>query len=324
MAGPTDTRRVLSDRWVKSIHRRRAEQFLLAGNLAAAIDEFKAAIKADGFDVATANALGDLYIRTGLVADALACFAQVADHYRREGFTRQHLAMLKKISRLDPDNPDIHIEIGDLLARESLLVEARQYYRSVADHHSAHGHLGKAVEACQKAAALGPVDGTLLLKLGELYLTQGLLETAHATFISARRESLSLGRMQMAQAAAMRARAIELGRGPAPEPIDRDRRRDERHALRLPTIVFPQNGKWQEQAGTLDVSKSGLQLSLVHPLEWGAIIRLELPMPRELRAAISEDPIYAIHAIVCHIRQTGTGFYVVGAEFGGKPQESVE
>jgi tetratricopeptide (TPR) repeat protein len=324
MAGSADIRRVLSDRWAKSIHRRRADQFLLAGNLVAAIDEFKAAIKVDGFDISTANALGDLYIRTGLLGDALDCFTQVADRYRRDGFGRQCLAMLKKMSRLDPDNPDINIEIGDLLAQHSLLVEARQHYRRAADHHSARGQQGKAVEACQKAAALGPVDDTLIMKLGELYLAQGLLETAHTSFISARRESLRLGRMQAAQAAARRARAIELDRVPAPESIDTDRRRDARHALRLPTVVFPQNAEWREQAGTLDVSKSGIQLSLIHPIEWGAIIRVELPMPQEFRAAISEDPTYAIQAIVCHIRQTGTGVYLVGAEFGGIPQNPVE
>ena len=164
---------------------RTAEKYVLQGKLPAAIDEYRKVVDADPADLTTINTLGDLYVRAGKIQDAIINFSRIADSYREGGFTLKAIAMLKKISKLDPTNVETAMKLANLYSQQGLLVEARQQYLQVADAYARQGQTRKALEAYQKIADLDPSNTSVRMKLGEIYSREGMTEQAHESFILA-------------------------------------------------------------------------------------------------------------------------------------------
>src|SRR4030095_9007005 len=141
-------------------------------------------------DLTTINTLGDLYVRAGRIQDAISNFSRIADSYREGGFTLKAIAMLKKISKLDPTNIETAMKLANLYSQQGLLVEARQQYLQVADAFARSHQAHKALKAYQKIADLDPSNTSVRLKLGDIYSREGMHEQAHDAFITAGSELL--------------------------------------------------------------------------------------------------------------------------------------
>jgi tetratricopeptide (TPR) repeat protein len=189
----------------KSKALRTAEKYVLQGKLPAAIDEYRKVVDADPADLTTINTLGDLYVRAGKIQDAIKNFSRIADSYREGGFTLKAIAMLKKISKLDPTNVDTSMKLANLYSQQGLLVEARQQYLQVADAYARAGQTRKALEAYQKIADLDPSNTSVRMKLGEIYSREGMNEQAHESFIMAGGEFLRKGDTEQALNANLKA-----------------------------------------------------------------------------------------------------------------------
>jgi tetratricopeptide (TPR) repeat protein len=192
----------------KSKSLRTAEKYVLQGKLPAAIDEYRKVVEADPSDLTTINTLGDLYVRTGRIQDAIRNFSRIADSYREGGFTLKAIAMLKKISKLDPTNVETAMKLANLYSQQGLLVEARQQYLQVADAFARSGQAHKALEAYQKIADLDPTNTSVRMKLGEIYSREGMKEQAHDAFVMAGNELLRKDEFDQALTANLKAIAI--------------------------------------------------------------------------------------------------------------------
>ncbi|HXG90965.1 MAG TPA: tetratricopeptide repeat protein [Blastocatellia bacterium] len=192
----------------KSKALRTAEKYVLQGKIPAAIDEYRKVVDADPADLTTINTLGDLYVRAGKIQDAIAHFSRIADSYREGGFTLKAIAMLKKISKLDPTNIETSMKLANLYSQQGLLVEARQQYLQVADAYARVGQTRKALEAYQKIADLDPANTSVRMKLGEIYSREGMMEQAHDAFIMAGTEFLRKGDVEQALNANLKAITI--------------------------------------------------------------------------------------------------------------------
>lgn len=96
-------------------------------------------------------------------------------------------------------------------------------------------------------------------------------------------------------------------------PNGRERRRVERVALRLPlVVVFDHN--WQEVTETIDVSPLGVKFVVSRPVEPGTLLRLELPMPPDMRTRTDTGVLYTIDGYVIHVT-LDSGQRIVVAEF---------
>ncbi len=188
---------------------RTAEKYVLQGKIGAAIDEYKKVVDADPSDLTTINTLGDLYVRAGRIQDAIINFSRIADSYRESGFTLKAIAMLKKISKLDPTNIETAMKLANLYSQQGLLVEARQQYLQVADAYARVGQTRKALEAYQKIADLDPSNTAVRMKLGEIYSRERMPEQAHESFITAGAEFLRKGDIEQALNANLKAIAID-------------------------------------------------------------------------------------------------------------------
>jgi tetratricopeptide (TPR) repeat protein len=212
----------------KSKSLRAAEKYVLQGKLPAAIDEYRKVVEADPNDLTTINTLGDLYVRTGRIQDAIRNFSRIADSYREGGFTLKAIAMLKKISKLDPTNVETAMKLANLYSQQGLLVEARQQYLQVADAFARSGQAHKALEAYQKIADLDPSNTSVRMKLGEIYSREGMREQAHDAFVMAGSELLRKNEFDQALTANLKAIAINP---------------DSRHALTSIASIYTHQGQ---------------------------------------------------------------------------------
>ncbi|HKA20158.1 MAG TPA: tetratricopeptide repeat protein [Blastocatellia bacterium] len=207
---------------------RTAEKYVLQGKIPAAIDEYRKVVSADPGDLTTINTLGDLYVRAGRIQDAIANFSRIADSYREGGFTLKAIAMLKKISKLDPTNIETAMKLANLYSQQGLLVEARQQYLQVADAYARAGQTRKALEAYQKIADLDPSNTSVRMKLGEIYSREAMTEQAHDAFIMAGGEFLRKGDIEQALNANLKAIVINP---------------DSRQALTAIATIYSQQGQ---------------------------------------------------------------------------------
>jgi tetratricopeptide (TPR) repeat protein len=212
----------------KSKSLRTAEKYVLQGKLPAAIDEYRKVVEADPSDLTTINTLGDLYVRTGRIQDAIRNFSRIADSYREGGFTLKAIAMLKKISKLDPTNVETAMKLANLYSQQGLLVEARQQYLQVADAFARSNQAHKALEAYQKIADLDPSNTSVRMKLGEIYSREGMREQAHDAFVMAGNELMRKNEFDQALTANLKAIAINP---------------DSRHALTSIASIYTQQGQ---------------------------------------------------------------------------------
>lgn len=188
---------------------RTAEKYVLQGKIPAAIDEYRKVVDADPTDLTTINTLGDLYVRAGRIQDAIHNFSRIAESYRESGFTLKAIAMLKKISKLDPTNIDTAMKLANLYSQQGLLVEARQQYLQVADAYARAGQTRKALDAYQKIADLDPSNTSVRMKLAEIYSRERMTEQAHEAFIMAGAEFMRKGDIEQALNANLKALTID-------------------------------------------------------------------------------------------------------------------
>ncbi|PYP87368.1 MAG: hypothetical protein DMF61_10165 [Blastocatellia bacterium AA13] len=187
---------------------RTAEKYVLQGKIPAAIDEYRKVVDSDPADLTTINTLGDLFVRAGRIPDAIKNFARIADSYKDSGFTLKAIAMLKKISKLDPTNTDTAMKLANLYSQQGLFVEARQQYLQVADAYARAGQTRKALEAYQKIADLDPSNTSVRMKLAEIFTRERMTEQALESFIMAGVEFQRKGDIEQALNANLKALSV--------------------------------------------------------------------------------------------------------------------
>ncbi|HEY6330446.1 MAG TPA: tetratricopeptide repeat protein [Blastocatellia bacterium] len=280
-----------------------------------ALDWYRKSITAGHTNPEILNTLGDIYLRSGRIPEAVTCFKQVADNYSFKGDCAKALAVLKKVSKLDPTQPDIAVRIGDLFARQGRIAEARTSYLSAGDYHYMSDDRERAIAAYEKATKVDSTNAPLHMMLGGLYLGRNMFRQAHDAFVNARREYLKRGDVSLARHAAESVRSIEA-RSQFQAARDACRRREERYALKLPAVVMGENRKWCQSTQSMNISKSGIRFGLDHAIQPDRMVALLLHVPPQLGLGNDDNSAYAVDAMVCHTERDEDGRYIVGAEFG--------
>ena len=134
---------------------REAEKFLRQGRLNDAIALYQEVIEKAPDDWATANALGDLYVRAGSIENAAAQYTKIADHFLEDGFLPKAVALYKKILRIRPDDETCRLRLGEIAAQQGLVVEAKAHLEAVRDRRFQRGDQRGGMEVVIK---LGSVD----------------------------------------------------------------------------------------------------------------------------------------------------------------------
>jgi tetratricopeptide (TPR) repeat protein len=135
---------------------RNAEKLLRQGKLDPAIAEYRKVIEDQPSDWNTANTLGDLYFRAGQLDKAIAQYNDIAAHLANEGFFPKAVALYKKILKIKPDEERAMWHLGNISARQGLLVEARSNFVALAERRRKRGDTKGVAEVKTR---LGDLDG---------------------------------------------------------------------------------------------------------------------------------------------------------------------
>ncbi|QQS32604.1 MAG: tetratricopeptide repeat protein [Acidobacteriota bacterium] len=164
---------------------RNAERFVAQGKLRAAISEYRSVVDNDHRDVSTLNMLGDLYAKNGDKRDAVNCYMQVAEYYSTQGFAQKAIAVYNKVTKIQPDSPDVTAKLAELHRSKGSLSEARSHYLSLAEHYKKNGRRLEALAMYKQIALLDPNNTEVCLRLAESYLSEGQREEAIEAFAEA-------------------------------------------------------------------------------------------------------------------------------------------
>jgi tetratricopeptide (TPR) repeat protein len=137
---------------------KRAEKALRQGRVDAAIEEYQGIVLAQPRDWNSANALGDLFVRSGQLDRGVEQYTRIADHLAEEGFYPKASALYKKILKVKPTEEYALIRSGDVAAKLGLLADAKSAYQTVADRRRKIGNVRGAAEMAVRLGTVDPED----------------------------------------------------------------------------------------------------------------------------------------------------------------------
>ncbi|MFC2172512.1 tetratricopeptide repeat protein, partial [Acidobacteriota bacterium] len=108
---------------------------------------------------------------------------QTAQKYLRQGKVENAIGQLLQILQENPDDANTINQVGDLYARIGKKGEAFNYYSQLAERYANDGFNLKAIAIYKKITKIDPSQLEINVKLGELYVQQGLKNEAKSQFI---------------------------------------------------------------------------------------------------------------------------------------------
>jgi tetratricopeptide (TPR) repeat protein len=135
-----------------------AEKSLKLGKIDAAIGEYLRIVEAQPRDWNSANALGDLYVRSKQIEKGVAQYTRIADHLAEEGFYPKAAALYKKILKVNPADEHALIQFGDIASKQGLLADAKNAFKTVAELRRGKGDKKGAAEISIRIGTLDPDD----------------------------------------------------------------------------------------------------------------------------------------------------------------------
>jgi diguanylate cyclase (GGDEF)-like protein len=179
---------ITKDRTLKT-----ADLYAQQGKFDAAIAEYRKVSLADPDDLTVANTLGDLYLRQGRQGEAIKHFTRVADRFTSSGYFVKAIAMYKKIAKLEPNNIDLQLRMGELYAKQNLMGEARQQYALAAETMKRNGQPKDALKILKKIADLDPTNIKTRIALAQSFAAEGYRNEASEAFRAAGQECMRRG-----------------------------------------------------------------------------------------------------------------------------------
>jgi len=137
---------------------KRAEKLLRQGKLDGAIAEYVRIVEEYPRDWNSANALGDLYARGGQTDRAAEQYSRIAEHLMQEGFYPKAAALYKKLLKVNPDDEGTQFQLGEISAKQGLLLDAKSYFNAVAAKRRARGDRQGTAEIVIRLGTLDPAD----------------------------------------------------------------------------------------------------------------------------------------------------------------------
>jgi len=161
-----------------------AQKALQKGDIDQAIYEYQGALKYEPEDLQIHNVLGDLFTRKNRIQEAIKEYMLVAEKLREKGFFLKAVALYKKVSRLDPKLPGPYEKMAELYLDLKLPAEARSNYQWAIDYYLGLKNNRKVIEIFRKLCDLEPENITMLTKLAQMCVDEGMNIEASVEYLT--------------------------------------------------------------------------------------------------------------------------------------------
>jgi len=189
--------------------RKRAHQFVQAGDLESALEEYRKLLKREEVDPNIYNLMGDVYFKKGDKQAAFSQYEEAVKRYGEEKLYSNAIAVCRKMLRLDPDYVDALRLLGELFLEQGFESEASNYFLEFASKLIAKGDLRRAVDALKRVIEFAPTSVRVREQLAQVYLSLDLSDEARSELIAASDLYAKEGNKKKAQE--LKERAMELG-----------------------------------------------------------------------------------------------------------------
>ncbi|MBI5017430.1 MAG: tetratricopeptide repeat protein [Deltaproteobacteria bacterium] len=153
-----------------------ALKFIQKGQFQKAIEEYRKVLSSDPRDIRTRLKLIDLYGRSGRKKEAIDECLQVAESYSDQGFYLKAIAVYKQALRIDPENPRLFSNMGELYVKQGLVGDALACFKKGVDCHRQRGQVGEAEELLTRMEVMAPENAAIKVHLAEMYLEDGRID----------------------------------------------------------------------------------------------------------------------------------------------------
>jgi tetratricopeptide (TPR) repeat protein len=171
-----------------------AENYMAAGKVDRAIDEFLKLIEDRPDDFQLLNRVGDAYLQAGKIPDAIEMFKRSGMGFERGGFNSKATAVFKKAHRIVPEDLDVSERLAELYRQMNMIKDAMQIHIEVADLFTKKGLIKRALEEFAKVVDLDPKNLKNKVKLADLYNKEGMKDRAANIYLEVA-EALALEQM---------------------------------------------------------------------------------------------------------------------------------
>ncbi len=155
-----------------------AEKYTKKEKYEDAILEYLKLITGDEQDIPIRNIIGDLYIKTRQVNQAVEEFKKVSDYFEKKGVYTKSIAIYKRITRIAPEDIESLRKLADLYYQRGFVSEGKSEYLKLATILTKRGKLPEAIETYEKLLKFDSEDVESRLSLSELCVRQGLKDRA--------------------------------------------------------------------------------------------------------------------------------------------------
>ncbi len=146
-----------------------AHQYPSMGRIDDAIAEYRK-ILPYSVDGIIHNIIGDLYLRKESTDQATKYFREAAVMFNKEESHAKAIALYHKILSINPDQPDVVMELATLNAERGFITQAIEGMSRAAEAYYSKGLPMKALGVYKKALKVCPTDMELKIKIADLHL----------------------------------------------------------------------------------------------------------------------------------------------------------
>ena len=160
----------------KTVILENAQKLTAKGQISEAVKEWGKLLDGGTNDGTIHNKIGDIYIKSNQINDAISAYVKAAEIFRESGFDIKSIALYKKIVAIDPARLDIYERLADIQSERGFIGEAITFLTKVARHHTQRGNLQAALPVYRKLTVLDPQNPTLHLEAAEVCQNLGSQE----------------------------------------------------------------------------------------------------------------------------------------------------
>ncbi len=145
------------------------QKHIQRGQIDKAIKELENIIDVEQDEASLHIKLGDLLLRKSRKQEAKDAYNRAASIYLKDGFNNRAIATYKMVSRIDPNNLDVNINIAELFEKQGLIGDALQQYKYAAKMYGKQGKFPETIRVLQKVLDLDPTNSAAKIKMAEIH-----------------------------------------------------------------------------------------------------------------------------------------------------------